>query len=98
MGESWVSRESETLIDGSPPGGVGGCRLGQSSLVLHQGVVGSFPLILGSERVRIWVVDRFWRKNDSSILAYLWTQVFHTQRIRVRPMNLFQGVSHHQTP
>src|SRR5208283_4965649 len=23
------------------------------------GVLGSFPLILGSERVRIWVIDRF---------------------------------------
>src|SRR5271166_5578411 len=34
-------------------------------------VLGSFPLILGSERGRIWIIDRFQNRNDSSRLAYL---------------------------
>jgi len=35
------------------------------------GVLGSFPLILGSKRVRIWIIDRFQNRNDPSMLAYL---------------------------
>ena len=90
------------------------------------GVLGSFPLILGSERVRLWVVDRFRYRDDLSRIghvmpqvfhaqgirlltvavpgliypesAYRKPQVFHTQWIRLRPMILFNGVSHSLTP
>jgi hypothetical protein len=34
-------------------------------------VLGSFPLFLGSERVRTWIIDHLQNRNNSSILAYL---------------------------
>jgi hypothetical protein len=38
------------------------------------------------------------RNNRHGGSAFRWPQVFYTQRIRLRPMTLFNGVSNHQTP